>query len=191
MIRWRSLRGRLWTIIVLLFLSLLAMIGINRLTSAHLDRQLDAIQGEYVPLLQYGPRVDAAFEDVVRRMQDAVAAQDGDVLETASLDDAFLELLHQAPARRRSRQACAPRAELRRLAAPRDERVVAAHARRGRRGCRRRHREDAGGAAQDEGASREHRVPRRGGSLARVRRRPHRAAHRRRHAGRCSTPRSS
>jgi signal transduction histidine kinase len=93
----RSLRGRLWTIVALLFVSLCAMVGIDRLTSALIDNKLDAIQGELLPLLQYGPKVDAAFDDVTRRMQDAVAAQDAEVLEAAAADDSFLALLRQAP----------------------------------------------------------------------------------------------
>jgi signal transduction histidine kinase len=98
MIRLRSLRGRLWAIVALLFVSLLTMVAINRITTDLLGRQLDSIQQEYVPLLTYGPKVDTAFEDVVRRMQDAVGAQDAEVLEAVTKDDAFLALLREAPA---------------------------------------------------------------------------------------------
>ena len=135
------------------------------------------------------PAVDAAFEDVLRRMQDAVGAQDGTCSRrrASTMRSSISLTKHPLSSIAASLRASSGTSS---TAVPRDERVVAAHARRGRRGGRRRHREDAGGAAQDEGASREHRVPRRGGSLARVRRRPH-AQRTAAPCGCCSTPRSS
>ncbi|MEZ4272686.1 MAG: ATP-binding protein [Myxococcota bacterium] len=93
-----SLRQRLWSILGLTFFGLLAMVITDRITTEHLNRELAAVEQGYVPLLKYGPELEAAFNKLSRSMLDAVSAQDPDALsETRLLRDEIIEMLGNAP----------------------------------------------------------------------------------------------
>src|SRR5688572_30017373 len=93
-----SFRARLWAMVVLTAIVLAATLLADLWTSSQLDAQLAALEIDYLPLVEFGPQVEARLEAVRRAMQDSVVAQDSEGLEdTKELRKDVLAKLAEAP----------------------------------------------------------------------------------------------
>jgi signal transduction histidine kinase len=72
----RTLRARLWAVLALTVVAFASTGVVDLLTSARVDSRLTALEADYLPLLEFGPELDARYEDLRRAMQDVVGTQD-------------------------------------------------------------------------------------------------------------------
>jgi CheY-like chemotaxis protein/signal transduction histidine kinase len=92
-----SLRAKLTAIVGAAAFAFVVVIVSSALISRRVERQLGTIQEHLLPKLEMGPRLDAEFEHLRRALQDAVAANDADLLaKTRETKNAFLERLSAA-----------------------------------------------------------------------------------------------
>jgi CheY-like chemotaxis protein/signal transduction histidine kinase len=75
-----TIRTKLGAIVAAAALSFLVLIVGTNLIATHLERELETIQGRYLPKMDLGPRLEADFERARRGFQDAVASRDLDAL---------------------------------------------------------------------------------------------------------------
>ena len=73
------------------------LIAANLFIASREENELGKIHGYYIPMIAFGPRLEAQFDHVMRKMQDAVAAHDPEELEaTAPLNRQLLDDLEKA-----------------------------------------------------------------------------------------------
>jgi signal transduction histidine kinase/CheY-like chemotaxis protein/HAMP domain-containing protein len=93
-----TIRAKLFLFSVSIAGAFLALIVTGVIVSSRNQEHLAAIRERYLPKLEHGPRLQAAFDKLARTMQDAVAAQDRDQLELTRTQE--LELLEQISSKR-------------------------------------------------------------------------------------------
>jgi CheY-like chemotaxis protein len=78
-----SLRAKLTLIVATMALGFILTLGGGALSSIQQRSQLADVEGRLVPKLEFGPRLQSAFEHLRQSMQDAVAAEDLAALEAS------------------------------------------------------------------------------------------------------------
>jgi len=92
-----SFRQKLITIVGATAFAFLILICAEAFLTNRMAEQLTKIQKHYIPILEFGPRLESGFEHLRRSFQDSVAAQDKEALEkTAAIKDSFLNDLAAA-----------------------------------------------------------------------------------------------
>jgi phosphoglycerate-specific signal transduction histidine kinase len=95
----RTFRAKLMSIVGTAALALIVLIVAGKLVASRVENQLALIQRLYMPKVELGPKLEAEFERITRRLQDAVAAQDVTALnESRLLERRFVEQLDRAGA---------------------------------------------------------------------------------------------
>ena len=94
-----SLRAKLSFIVGAAALGLLLVMASTALIGMRETRELEAVQGRFLPRLALGPRLESDFERLGRSMQDAVAAQDREALEQhpPAIREAMFQRIGAAP----------------------------------------------------------------------------------------------
>ncbi len=119
-VRW-SFRAKLLAIVGATALAFVLLTLTNTLIEQRVARQLEVVQEHYVPKLTLGPALDGQFERLRRGFQDAVAAQDTELLAaTRALKDGLIERLDRA-------QNAVPKGDAVRLRAAVEDYYGAAH----------------------------------------------------------------
>jgi signal transduction histidine kinase/DNA-binding response OmpR family regulator/HAMP domain-containing protein len=78
-----TFRAKLIAIVAVDALALLALVLLSNYIERRVDNQLASIREHYVPRIGLGPRLEGTFDKIGRSLQDAVAANDLDLLEDA------------------------------------------------------------------------------------------------------------
>ncbi|MGE0616668.1 MAG: ATP-binding protein [Bacteriovoracia bacterium] len=77
-----TIRAKLGIVVGTAALAFLVLIGTGLYLASRMDRELTQIQDRYIPILELGPRLQGGYERVRRGLQDSVAAQDAEALES-------------------------------------------------------------------------------------------------------------
>src|ERR1700733_6581276 len=89
-----TFRAKLLTIVGATALAFLVFMTVSALVGRRVERQLLALQNQYVPRVELAPQLEAGFESLHRALQDAVAANDAEALEaTRQLKNELLDRL--------------------------------------------------------------------------------------------------
>lgn len=95
----RTFRARLLLIVALSVAALGAMAVVDLFSVRRVQRLLDAVEDNYLPLMELAPEVQSRFTELRRGMQDAVAAQDREDLDaTRAARDSLQDRINTAPA---------------------------------------------------------------------------------------------
>jgi hypothetical protein len=92
-----TLRLKLLAIVGVATIALIALTVSNSVSEHAVEAQIDSIRDTYLPKIRLRPELGAAFEHLVRTIQNAVEAADMDLLAVAAADrDAVLRSVREA-----------------------------------------------------------------------------------------------
>jgi len=86
-----TIRTKLMIILGSKVFAFTVLICAQAILTSRMEKQLRTIQRQYIPVMEFGPRLESGFEHLRRSFQDSVAAQDQEALaKTVAIKNAFL-----------------------------------------------------------------------------------------------------
>jgi signal transduction histidine kinase len=94
--RW-TLQTRLSAIVGIAAFAFLLLLVVGSYTFFHVDSELSALEQQYLPKLELGPKLESDFERLNRKFEDAVQAQEPEALDDARrIRDQFIARLDES-----------------------------------------------------------------------------------------------